>query len=106
MELSIPASPSGVPARVSDEVVDDVVLARNEATTNAVLYRASGDQPIQVVVNVNDDWVEASVLDPGPEPPAGLPAGSATGELRAGRRRLWRRCCIRCDRVRAARLPA
>jgi len=89
MELSIPASPSGVPARVSDEVVDDVVLARNEAATNAVLYRASGDQPIQVVVHVNDDWVEASVLDHGPQPPAGLPAATGTGELHAGGRGLW-----------------
>ena len=99
MELSIPASPSRLAelrraARaylhgVSDEVADDVVLALSEAATNAVLYGSSGDQPIQVGVHVDDDWIEASVLDHGPEPPAGLPAGADTDELRAGGRGLW-----------------
>ncbi len=99
MELSIPASPSRLAelrraARaslrgVADEVADDVVLALNEAATNAVLYGSSGDQPIQVVVHVNHDWVETSVLDHGPEPPAGLPADTDTGELRVGGRGLW-----------------
>ena len=99
MELSIPASPSRLAelrqtARVhlrgvSDEVADDVVLVLDEAATNAVLYGSSGDQPIQVVVHVNDDWIEASVLDHGPEPPAGLPADTDTDELRAGGRGLW-----------------
>jgi serine/threonine-protein kinase RsbW len=99
MELSIPASPSWLAglrraARaylrgVSDEVADDVVLAPSEAATNAVLYGSSGDQPIQVVVHVNHDWVEASVLDPGPQPPAGLPAATDTDQLPAGGRGLW-----------------
>jgi anti-sigma regulatory factor (Ser/Thr protein kinase) len=47
---------------VQDEVADDVVLALNEVATNAVLHGSSGGQPIQVVVHVNNDWVEASVL--------------------------------------------
>src|SRR6266545_5719343 len=89
---------------VSDEVADDVVLALNEAATNAVLYGSSGDQPIHVGVHVNDDWVEASVLDHGPQPPAGLPEDTDTGELRAGGRGLWllRRLVdeVRLERVR------
>jgi anti-sigma regulatory factor (Ser/Thr protein kinase) len=95
MELYIPASPSRLAqlreaARahlrgVSDEVADDFVLALNEAATNAVLYGSSGDQPIQVRVQVHDDWVEASVLDSGPEPPAGAP--SRYRHRRAARRR-------------------
>src|SRR6266568_6101677 len=114
MELSIPASPSrlaelrraarGYLRGVSDEVADDVVLALSEAATNAVLYGSSGDQPIQVVVHVNDDWVEASVLDHGPQPPAGLPSAADTDELRAGGRGLWllRRLVdeVRLERVR------
>jgi anti-sigma regulatory factor (Ser/Thr protein kinase) len=94
MELSIPASPSRLAelrrtARVylhgvSDEVADDVVLALNEAATNAVLYGSSGDQPIQVAVHVNHDWVEATVLDPGPQPPASLPAAADPDQLCAG----------------------
>ena len=99
MEVSVPASPSRLAGLrravradlrgVSDEVADDVVLALSEAATNAVLYGSSGGQPIQVVVHVNDDWVEASVLDHGPQPPPGLPAESDTDGLPAGGRGLW-----------------
>ena len=98
MELSVPASPSRLAALrqaaraylrgVSDEVADDVVLALHEAATNAVLYGSRGGQPIQVGVHVNHDWVEATVLDHGPQPPAGLPA-TDPAELRASGRGLW-----------------
>jgi len=97
MELSVPASPSRLAGlrraaraslgEVQDEVADDVVLALHEVATNAVLHGSSGGQPIQVVVHINNDWVEASVLDHGPQPPPGLPADS--DELRAGGRGLW-----------------
>jgi serine/threonine-protein kinase RsbW len=97
VELSIPASPSRLAGlrraaraslqEVQDEVADDVVLALNEVATNAVLHGSSGGQPIQVVVHVSDGWVEASVLDHGPQPPPGLPADS--DELGAGGRGLW-----------------
>jgi anti-sigma regulatory factor (Ser/Thr protein kinase) len=53
-----------------------------------VLYGSSGGQPIRVVVHVNDDRVEASVLDHGPHPP-GVSADSNTDELPAGGRGLW-----------------
>ena len=98
MELSVPASPSRLAALrrtartylhgVSEEVADDVVLALHEAATNAVLYGSRGGQPIQVGVHVTDDWVEATVLDHGPQPPAFqqlptptscLPVGGACG---------------------------
>jgi anti-sigma regulatory factor (Ser/Thr protein kinase) len=71
---------------VQDEVADDVVLALNEVATNAVLHGSSGGQPIQVVVHITNDWVEASVLDHGPQPPPGLSADTDTDELRAGGR--------------------
>jgi serine/threonine-protein kinase RsbW len=115
MELSIPASPSRLAALrrtaraylrgVSDEVADDVVLALHEAATNAVLYGSRGGQPIQVGVHVNHDWVEATVLDHGPQPPAGLPAAAADpDELPVGGRGLWllRRLVdeIRLERVK------
>jgi anti-sigma regulatory factor (Ser/Thr protein kinase) len=99
MELSIPASPSRLAALrraaraylrgVSEEAADDVVLALHEVATNAVLHGSRGRQPIQVHVQVTDGWVEASVLDQGPQPPAGLPAGASPGELRAFGRGLW-----------------
>ena len=78
MELSIPASPSRLAGlrraaraslrEVQDEVADDVVLALNEVATNAVLHGSSGGQPIQVVVYITNDWVEASVLALSPHP--------------------------------------
>jgi anti-sigma regulatory factor (Ser/Thr protein kinase) len=99
MEVSVPASPSRLAGLreavradlrgVSDEVADDVVLALSEVATNAVLHGSSGGQPIQVVVHVSDDWVEASVLDRGPPSPPGLPADTDIDELRAGGRGLW-----------------
>jgi anti-sigma regulatory factor (Ser/Thr protein kinase) len=99
VELSIPASPSRLAGlrqaaraslgEVQDEVADDVVLALNEVATNAVLHGSNGGQPIQVVVHVTNDWVEASVLDHGPQPPPGVSAESDTDELRAGGRGLW-----------------
>jgi anti-sigma regulatory factor (Ser/Thr protein kinase) len=99
MQLSIPASPSRLAGLrravraylrgVSDEVADDIVLALNEAATNAVLYGSRGGQSVEVAVHVTHDWVEASVLDHGPEPPAGLPADADTAELHAGGRGLW-----------------
>ena len=99
MELSIPASPSRLAGLrravradlcgVSAVVADDVVLALHEVATNAVLHGSRGAQPIQVIVHVNDDWVEASVLDHGPQPPPGVSAETDTHELRAGGRGLW-----------------
>jgi serine/threonine-protein kinase RsbW len=99
MRLSMPASPSRLAGLrravraclrgVSEEVADDVVLALNEAATNAVLYGSRGGQPVEVAVHVTHDWVEASVLDHGPEPPPGLHAAADTEELRAGGRGLW-----------------
>jgi anti-sigma regulatory factor (Ser/Thr protein kinase) len=95
MELSIPASPSRLAGlrraaraslrEVQDEVADDVVLALNEVATNAVLHGSSGGQPIQVVVHITNDWVEASVLDHGPSPrPASQPRLTLTSSALAG----------------------
>jgi anti-sigma regulatory factor (Ser/Thr protein kinase) len=114
MELSIPPSPRHLgglrrAARTSlrgvpEEVADDVVLALNEAATNAVLYGSSGGQPVVVVVHVNDHWVEASVLDHGPQPPTGLLAAADADGPGAGGRGLWllRRLVdeVRLERIR------
>ena len=97
MQLSVPASPSRLAGLrravraylrgVQDEVADDVVLALNEVATNAVLYGSSGGQPVEVIVQVDDGWVEASVLDHGPDPPPVL--SGDTDEPDAGGRGLW-----------------
>jgi anti-sigma regulatory factor (Ser/Thr protein kinase) len=99
MRLCMPASPSRLAGLrravrahlggVSEAVADDVVLALNEAATNAVLDGSRGGQPVEVAVHVTHDWVEASVPDHGPQPPPGLPADADTDEPRAGGRGLW-----------------
>ena len=99
MELSLPPSPVHLAglrraARaclggVASEAADDVVLALNEAATNAILYGSSGGQPVQVVVHVNDNVIQASVLDHGPDLPARPPSDADTDALAVRGRGLW-----------------
>jgi len=99
MELSLPPSPVHLAglrraARaclggVACEAADDVVLALNEAATNAILYGSSGGQPVQVVVHVNDDVIEASVLDHGPDLPTQPLSEADTDALAVRGRGLW-----------------
>jgi serine/threonine-protein kinase RsbW len=99
MELSLPPSPVHLAGLrratraclggVASEAADDVVLALNEAATNAILYGSSGGQPVQVVVHVNDDVIEASVLDHGPDLPTQPPTEADTDALAARGRGLW-----------------
>ncbi len=96
MELSLPPSPTRLAglrqaARaclrgVASETADDVVLVLNEVATNAILYGSGGGQPVQVVVHVTNDVIEASVLDHGPQPPA---SARLVGLCLAPGRRLW-----------------
>jgi anti-sigma regulatory factor (Ser/Thr protein kinase) len=91
----MPASPSRLAALrrtaraylrgVAQEVTDDLILALHEAATNAGLHGSHAGQPLQVHVQVHDGWVEASVLEHGPQPPAGLPAAADPGERAGGR---------------------
>jgi anti-sigma regulatory factor (Ser/Thr protein kinase) len=76
MEVSVAASPSSLSrlrravqerlqaeAQVPCELVDAVVLAVSEATTNAILYGSSGSQPVTVTVQVDGGWIEATIRD-------------------------------------------
>jgi anti-sigma regulatory factor (Ser/Thr protein kinase) len=61
---------------VSSEVAEEIVLAVNQAATNAILYGSGEGQPVEVAVAVKADWVAATVLDHGPAlPPSSLLAG-------------------------------
>ncbi len=97
MELTFAASPAHLAdlrraARdalhaVPPPVADEVLLALNEAATNAILYGSRGGQPVEVAVRVHDDWVEATVLDYGPALP---PDSAAIGDGLSSRGRgLW-----------------
>jgi anti-sigma regulatory factor (Ser/Thr protein kinase) len=74
---------------VASETADDVVLALNEAATNAILYGSGGGQPVQVVVHLTDDVIQASVLDHGPPRPAQPPTDADTDALATRGRGLW-----------------
>jgi len=99
MELSVPPSPIHLAGLrqatraclrgVASEAADDVVLALNEAATNAILYGSRGGQPVQVVVHVNHDVIEASVLDHGPDLPTQPPTDADTDALGVRGRGLW-----------------
>jgi anti-sigma regulatory factor (Ser/Thr protein kinase) len=77
LELEFPASPAhlsevrkavraGLLGRVPDRDLDDLLLALNEATTNAVLHGSGGGR-VEVSVRVDQGWVEMTVLDRGPD---------------------------------------
>lgn len=111
MELTISASPfelAGLRRAARDalrevptQVADEMLLAVDEAATNAILYGSGGGDPVEVAVRVREGWVEATVLDHGPtKPPRPL---SATDRLSGGGWGLWLLCCL-VDEVRLERV--
>ena len=56
---------TGLAGRVSDEDLDDLVLALNEAATNAVLHGSGRGHAVEVVVRVTGGWAEITVVDRG-----------------------------------------
>jgi anti-sigma regulatory factor (Ser/Thr protein kinase) len=56
---------SGLIGRVSDEDLDDLVLALNEAATNAVLHGSGRGNAVEVTVRVSGGWAEITVVDRG-----------------------------------------
>ena len=78
-----------------------MLLALDEAATNAILHGSGGGDPIQVAIRVRDAWVEATVLDHGPAtPPRRL---STSDRLRGGGWGLWLLRCL-VDEVRLERV--
>jgi anti-sigma regulatory factor (Ser/Thr protein kinase) len=56
---------SGLLGRVSAEDLDDLILALNEAATNAVLHGSGRGHAVEVAVRVSGGWAEITVLDRG-----------------------------------------
>jgi anti-sigma regulatory factor (Ser/Thr protein kinase) len=111
VELTISASPAelaglrratrGALREVPTQVADEMLLALDEAATNAILYGSRGGDPVEVAVRVRDAWVEATVLDHGPTgPPRPL---SATDRFSGGGWGLWLLRCL-VDEVRLERV--
>jgi anti-sigma regulatory factor (Ser/Thr protein kinase) len=111
MELTISASPfelAGLRRAARDalgevptQVADEMLLALDEAATNAILHGSGGGDPIEVAVRVRDAWVEATVLAHGPITPPRLV--STTDRLSGGGWGLWLLRCL-VDEVRLERV--
>jgi anti-sigma regulatory factor (Ser/Thr protein kinase)/GAF domain-containing protein len=111
MELTISASPAQLAGlrqaarhalrEVPSQIAEELVLAIDEAATNAILYGSRGGDPVQVAVWVRDDWVEATVVDHGPAQPV-RPAPT-TDRLSSHGRGLWLLDCL-VDEVRVERV--
>jgi anti-sigma regulatory factor (Ser/Thr protein kinase) len=109
VELTIPASPAHLAGlrhaarhalrEVPPQIADELVLALDEAATNAILYGSRGGDPVQVAVWVRDGWVEATVVDHGPAQP---PPPPTTDQLSSRGRGLWLLDCL-VDEVRVER---
>ena len=99
MNLTLPPDSSSIPdlrrsvARsledVDEDVVADVLLALDEAVSNAIRHGSQGGEPVRVSVDSDGEWVEMSVRDGGPTPRLPrLPAEPPPG-LQTGGRGLW-----------------
>lgn len=110
MDLTISAAPAQLAGlrqaarhalrEVPPQIADELVLAIDEAATNAILYGSRGGDPVQVAVWVRDGWVEATVVDHGPAQPPHPP--STTDRLDSHGRGLWLLDCL-VDEVRVER---
>ena len=107
MELTIPAAPAHLAGlrqaarhalrEVPPQIADELVLALNDAATNAILHGSRGGDPVQVAVWVRGGWVEATVVDHGPAQPPHPPP--RTDQLSSRGRGLWLLDCL-VDEVR------
>ena len=99
MNLTLPPTSSSLPdlrrsvaqtlGDLDQEVVADVLLALDEAVSNAIRHGSRGGEQVQVTVESDDEWVEMTVRDGGPTPRLPhLPAGPPP-VLQTGGRGLW-----------------
>jgi anti-sigma regulatory factor (Ser/Thr protein kinase) len=98
---------SGLAGRVADDDLDDLVLALNEAATNAVLHGSGRGHAVEVAVRVSGGWAEMTVLDRGPvqRPSRGwYDDGSESEGAPVSGRGLWLMGSL-VDEVRLERVP-
>ena len=99
MNLTLPPTSSCLPdlrrsvalilEDVDSEVLADVLLALDEAVSNAIRHGSRAGEPVLVSVESDGEWVEMTVRDGGPTPRLpGLPAEPPPA-LQTGGRGLW-----------------
>ncbi len=99
MNLNLPPSSSCLPdlrrsvARtledVDEQVTADVLLALDEAVSNAIRHGSRGGDPVVVSVESDGEWVEMSVRDAGPTPRLPRLPAEPPPALETGGRGLW-----------------
>ena len=80
---------AGMLGGVDEEVVADVLLALDEAVSNAIRHGSGGGAPVVVTVRSDGEWVEMSVHDGGPTPRLPQLPDEAPPALHTGGRGLW-----------------
>jgi serine/threonine-protein kinase RsbW len=99
VNLTLPPSSSHLPdlrrsvARtlgdLDQRVLADVLLALDEAVSNAIRHGSRGGDPVQVSVESDGEWVEMTVRDAGPTPRLPRLPAEPPPVLQTGGRGLW-----------------
>ena len=99
MNLTLPPVSSSLPdlrravpgtlGDVSEDIVADVLLALDEAVSNAVRHGSSAGEPVVVTVESDGEWIEMSVHDGGPTPRLPRLPAEPPPVLHTGGRGLW-----------------
>ena len=74
---------------VDRAVMADVLLALDEAVSNAIRHGSRGGEPVQVSVESDGEWFEMSVHDAGPTPRLPHLPDEPPPVLETGGRGLW-----------------
>jgi serine/threonine-protein kinase RsbW len=74
---------------VAPEVVADVLLALDEAVSNAIRHGSRAGEPVVVSVESDGEWVEMTVRDGGPTPRLPRLPAEPPPVLETGGRGLW-----------------
>jgi serine/threonine-protein kinase RsbW len=74
---------------VDEQVTADVLLALDEAVSNAIRHGSGGGDPVQVSVDSDGEWVEMTVRDGGPTPRLPRLPAEPPPVYQTGGRGLW-----------------
>ena len=99
MNLTLPPTSSCLPdlrrsvaltlEDVDSEVLADVLLALDEAVSNAIRHGSRAGDPVLVSVESDGEWVEMTVRDGGPTPRLPRLPAEPPPPLQTGGRGLW-----------------
>jgi anti-sigma regulatory factor (Ser/Thr protein kinase) len=82
-------SVAGILDELDESVVADVLLALDEAVSNAVRHGSRAGEPVVVTVESDGEWVEMTVRDGGPTPRLPRLPAEPPPVLQTGGRGLW-----------------